>query len=213
MYYLGKTSSQPLKQKCRFKKKKRCVAISFHLCGRRREHAIILWYSLKLFKGVTASKLIPYSSVAQPRTRGRRRMENHCAHTNELNLQPVHPFSHQAPSHPRAGGSFCNIAFCLHSLFLVPDWTYTLKTSGRSVHSLLGPGRQSGAKCKSRSNFLTTSLVGSSFSDPEGVSTQQQNAYRFQLSVTNKGDILLQACSEVWSQTGRRSVSKQMLCV
>lgn len=119
---------------------------------------------------------------------------------------------------PQDGRNFLQYSFLLalpwqHSLFSVSDWTHTLKTSGRSVHSLLGPGRQSGAKCKSRSNFLTTSLVGSSFSDPEGVSTQQQNAYRFQLSVTNKGDILLQDCSEVWSQTGRRSIPLHMLCV
>lgn len=80
------------------------------------------------------------------------------------------PFLPEKFAFPRKGGRrgsefhlwlFCSAAFCfalpLQGSLCQAGWTL----HWRSVHSPPAPGRQSGAKCKSRSKFLPRSLLGS----------------------------------------------------
>lgn len=103
-------------------------------------------------------------------------LENKRAHTNEPKLQPPQPFSQQTHSaSPREGGRRdgersltpeclqCCFLFALPrqgALTSTSDWALPWR-HWRSVHGLPGLGRQSSAKCKSRSKFLTMSLLGS----------------------------------------------------
>jgi len=122
-----------------------------------------------LFKLSTKSKLIPYSGAVDLRTSSRKGIENKRTHTNQIcNLHSPSASKLPCTSEKEGGWEKCLTSDYLQYWFLfalprqcshlsVSDWTSALTTCGRD---LPGSGRQSGAKYKSRSNFLSTSLVG-----------------------------------------------------